>query len=273
MKLAFSTIGCPGWLWGEVVATAKDMGYDGIELRGIANKVYLPATRTFSLENGLSIRGQMEALGLEIPCLSTSAFLFHEKYRDAARAEVRDYLNLAALLGAPYIRVLADREAAPGAEVDEGEVLENLRQLAPLAAEKEVTLLVETNGVYADSAKLAALLEKLADPNLGALWDINHPYRFYGESPAVTFDRLKDWVRHVHIKDSLRQNGKIVYKMLGYGDVPVGEALALLENHGYQGFVALEWLKRWVADLEDPGIVFAHFPHAVKRIMRRKEGK
>jgi fatty-acyl-CoA synthase len=268
MKLGFSTIGCPGWLWKEVLATAKDMGYDGIELRGIANKMYLPATRTFSLENGLNIRGQIAALGLEIPCLTTSAFLFQERYREAARTETRDYLNLAALLGAPYIRVLADKEAAPGAEVDEGEVIENLRELIPLAAEKEVTLLLETNGVYADSRKLAALLEKMADPNLGALWDIHHPYRFYGEDPAVTFDRLKDWIRHVHVKDSRQENGKVVYKMLGYGDVPVKEALALLAGSGYQGFVVLEWLKRWVADLEDPGIVFAHFPHAIRRLLK-----
>ena len=199
MKYGFSTIGCPGWLWPEVVSTAKDMGYDGIELRGIANKTYLPATRTFSFENCLKIRGELERLELEIPCLSTSAFLFHEKYREDAQNEVREYLNLAGLLDAPYVRVLADREAAPGEAVDEGLVLENLRFLSPLAEEKDVLLLVETNGVYGDSRKLAALMEKLADPNIGVLWDVHHPYRFFGEAPKETFDRLKDWICHVHV--------------------------------------------------------------------------
>ena len=35
MKTAFSTLGCPGWSWDEIFATAKDLGLDGIEVRGV----------------------------------------------------------------------------------------------------------------------------------------------------------------------------------------------------------------------------------------------
>ena len=35
MKLSFSTLGCPEWSWNEILATAKDMGFDGIEIRGV----------------------------------------------------------------------------------------------------------------------------------------------------------------------------------------------------------------------------------------------
>ncbi len=272
MKYGFSTIGCPGWLWKEVIATAKDLGYDGIELRGLANKIYLPSTRSFSLENCHQIRLQLEELGLEIPCLSTAALIYDQGQQAAAQTEMRDYINLAALLGTPYIRVLADKEAAPGQAVDEAVVIENLQALSPLAEDKEVMILVETNGLYADSRKMAALMEKLADPNIGVLWDIHHPFRFFGEAPAETYGRLQSWICHAHVKDSLREGDRVVYKMMGYGDVPVKEALWLLQDNGYKGFVVLEWLKRWVADLEDPGIVFAHFPYAVKRMMKRKEG-
>ena len=55
------------------------------------------------------------------------------------------------------------------------------------------------------------------------------------------------------------QNGKLQYRMMGYGDVPVFDALKLLDENGYTGFVSLEWLKRWCPDLQEPGIVFAHF--------------
>ena len=268
MKYGFSTIGCPGWLWNEVVSTAKDLGYDGIELRGLANKTYLPSTRTFSLENCHQIRLRLDELGLEIPCLSTSAFIYDRAQQEKAQTEMRDYINLAALLNTPFIRVLADREARPGSGTDEGVILENLREISALAEDKEVMVLAETNGVYADSRRMAALMEKLDDPNIGVLWDVHHPFRFYGEKPADTYQRLRDWICYAHVKDSLMENGAVAYKMFGYGDVPLREALGLLRDTGYEGYVVLEWLKLWVADLEDPGVVFAHFPHALKRMLR-----
>ena len=42
MKIAFSTLGCPGWSWDEIFATAKDMGLDGIEIRGVGNEMFAP---------------------------------------------------------------------------------------------------------------------------------------------------------------------------------------------------------------------------------------
>ena len=45
MKLSFSTLGCPDWDFGEVFAVAADLGYDGIEIRGIAEEVYAPRVR------------------------------------------------------------------------------------------------------------------------------------------------------------------------------------------------------------------------------------
>ena len=37
MKLSLSTLGCPGWSWNEIFATAKDLGMNGIEVRGVAD--------------------------------------------------------------------------------------------------------------------------------------------------------------------------------------------------------------------------------------------
>lgn len=40
MKLSLSTLGCPGWSWNEIFATAKDLGMNGIEVRGVANEMF-----------------------------------------------------------------------------------------------------------------------------------------------------------------------------------------------------------------------------------------
>ena len=48
MKLAFSTLGCPGWSFEEIFATAKDLGMDGIEIRGIGTEMYAPKAAPFA---------------------------------------------------------------------------------------------------------------------------------------------------------------------------------------------------------------------------------
>lgn len=48
MKLSLSTLGCPGWSWNEIFATAKDLGMNGIEVRGVANEMFAPAISVFN---------------------------------------------------------------------------------------------------------------------------------------------------------------------------------------------------------------------------------
>ena len=48
MKLSFSTLGCPEWSWNEIIATAKDMGFDGVEIRGVGKELYAPAIKEFT---------------------------------------------------------------------------------------------------------------------------------------------------------------------------------------------------------------------------------
>ena len=42
-----------------------------------------------------------------------------------------------------------------------------------------MTLLLETNGAYADTARLRDLLTDLASDNVAALWDMHHPLPLY----------------------------------------------------------------------------------------------
>ena len=157
--------------------------------------------------------------------------------------------------------MLADRDAAPEGEVDDDKIAEALLQLADIAKGKNVTLLVETNGVYGDTARLRRLLDKVNRPEIAALWDIHHPYRYFGEDAKTTVKNLGAYIRHVHAKDSVVENGRIVYKMMGEGDLPVYDMLDALTAIDFDGFVSLEWVKRWMPDLTDAGIVFPHFAH------------
>ena len=55
------------------------------------------------------------------------------------------------------------------------------------------------------------------------------------------------------------ENGKPVYKMTGEGDIPIAETIDALKSINYEGYLSLEWVKRWAPDLSDAGIVFPQF--------------
>ena len=35
MKFSFSTLACPDYTWADIYSMAKDLGFDGIEVRGV----------------------------------------------------------------------------------------------------------------------------------------------------------------------------------------------------------------------------------------------
>ena len=267
MRISFSTLGCPDWSWDDMLVTAKDLGFDGIEIRGIENELYIPKALPFTGENLEHTKQRLERMHLGIPCLTSSCYLFDRSNIDFYMQEGRDCIDLAQKLGAPYIRVLGDANPEPGKGIDADYVAENLNMLADYADGKGIKVLIETNGIYADSDELAKLMAKLKSSNTGVLWDVHHPYRFFGEAAEKTYNTLKDHICFVHLKDSRMENGKVRYKMMGYGDVPVRDALLLLKKNGYGGYVSLEWVKRWNMDLEDPGIVFSHFINWVRSVV------
>ena len=143
------------------------------------------------------------------------------------------------------------------------------KYLCDYAKEKNVTPLVETNGIFANTKELAEILYRVGSPNSGVLWDIHHPYRFFGESPAQTYQNLGNKIKYIHVKDSASVDGKVQYRMMGYGDVPIFDSLRILKENGYTGFVSFEWLKRWNKELQEPGIVFSHFASYMRYLLNQ----
>jgi len=260
MKICFSTLGCPEWSFKDIIASAKDFGYEGIEFRGIEGEMYLPKVKEFSEDRINDTKAYLKKTGLEIPCITSGALL----YKDCMK-EVLDYIELASNLGAKCIRVLGDEKPVASVEAKEDAVIASLEKLVPVAEEKGVTLCVETNGIYANSKRLEKLVSRF-DGKVGVIWDIHHPYRFFGESPSDTYAKLKDYIKHIHIKDSVMNNGVVKYKMLGEGDIPVREVIAILKENNFNGFISLEWVKRWNMELEEPNIVFARFIDFIKNL-------
>lgn len=255
MKLAFSTLACPNFSWPEIYSMAKDIGFDGIEIRGLGKDIFAVKSPPFTEAQLPETVRKLNALRLEIPCLSSDCCLKFADKAEENKKEITEYIQLAQKISCPYVRVLADLAPMAQGEVDDEIVLAQIRELIPLAEQAGVTLLIETNGVYADTARLRKLLERLSSDTVAALWDMHHPYRFMGEQPEQTVQNLGAYIKYVHVKDSIMTDGKVEYRMMGEGDLPIREMMRALQSICYEGYVSLEWVKRWSSSLSDAGIV------------------
>jgi fatty-acyl-CoA synthase len=268
MKISFSTLGCPRWNWNEITATACDLGYGGIEVRGVGKDISVPSVPAFSGERIEETKAELNRLGLVIPCLDSDCCIHLRDSQASVETEILAYIRLAEKLSVPYIRVMAAAPVPqPAGTVDEAYVCERAIALGALAKQHGVKLLIETHGVWSDSAKLARLLSTISSDGVGALWDVHHPYRFMNEKPATTFANLRPWLCHTHWKDSVKAEDGFRYALPGFGDVPLQEMVRVLAEGGYEGFYSLEWVKRWDMTLEEPGIVFAHYANFMRTLL------
>ncbi len=267
MKMSFSTLGCPDFSWADICSLAKDFGFHGIEMRGLGDNIFA-VNSPFKRENLAKTKEQLKKLRLEICCLSSGCALRYADRRDENIAELKKYIETAEALGTPYIRVLGDLAAEPTDDFDDEPVIEQLRELAVFAEKAGVMLLVESNGVYSNTVRLADVLARVASDSVAALWDFNHPYRFAGEMPEETIRNLGAFIKHVHIKDSVIEDGKIKYKLVGEGDLPpMADYMKALRSLNYEGYISLEWLKQYAPELAEAGIVFPHYVHFMSQYL------
>ncbi len=268
MKLSFSTLACPDWSFREVYATAADLGYDGVEIRGVADEIYAPKIYNFSDEKIESAKAHFAKRHLEIPILTSGAAVLGNASFDAVKKEIEDYCELAKKLGVPYVRVLMEETPGPQIAPDFDYAVKCYRELCACAAEYGVTLLTETNGFLANTKVCRRFMESVGAPNMGLIWDVHHPYRFFDEQPSETVENIGKYVKHVHFKDSVKgSNGKITYMLTGYGDFPFESVIEELKKIGYDGYLSYEWVKRWSRELAEPGVALFQYINYIKSIL------
>jgi len=265
MKLGFSTLGCPLWDFKEIITSAKDLNYNGVEIRGLQHEIYAPASKQFSDDKISETVSYLDSLCIEIPMLTTAAEIAVQGKEESTIKEAYDYIKLAEKLKVPYIRLLCTNSAAPnGGDVDLAKRL--YQEIAEYASLKGVTPLIETNGIFSDTHLVKEFMESIKSENKGVLWDIHHPYRYNSEEVEKTIENIGKYVKYCHVKDSVIEKGQVVYRMTGYGDVPIKEAVVNLRNIGYDGYLTFEWVKRWNRNLEEPGIALCQYVGYMKTL-------
>ena len=267
MKLAYSSLACPGWTIEEAVDAAARYGYEAIEWRLADGETIEPGV---SAQVRRRLREVPAAQGIEVACLDTSCRVTQGS--PEARAAVIEagqrMIDLAAELNAPFIRVF-------GGELPEGTprsgilqpTAEVLHTLGTYSAERGVTVTLETHDSWTRSEAVLALIQAVALPSVKVLWDAHHTYRA-GEAPAQSLALLGDAIAYVHLKDSYLDKdtpGAWTYCLINEGDMPLREICSLLKGSGYDGYLSLEWEKKWHPEIAEPELAL---PQAIPWLRR-----
>jgi sugar phosphate isomerase/epimerase len=270
MKLAFSTLGCPGWNLRQIVTGARDFGYDGVELRAVGGSLDLLRRAEFAPAQLATTRASFEDAGIEICCLDTSC-VFHSPDASERANQLKIALahaELAAQLGAPLIRIFPDKIQA-GAQREETRdwIATSLRQIAELMPDG-VNVGLETHGDFARAEAAAEIVTLANQPQIKLIWDIANSVAA-GDEIERAARVIQPYLAHVHLRDAKPVSGSEHWLpvLAGRGRVSFAEAFATLRELKYEGFVSFEWEKYWHPEIEEPEVALPNFINAIRELV------
>jgi sugar phosphate isomerase/epimerase len=242
MNYAFMSFSCPELTFAEMLSTASDIGYDGLEPRTVSNHKHgVEVEADAALRE--TIRQQAADAGIDIGCVACSA-----RYADPANSDehvqgTHDHIDLAADIGCSRLRVfgggLGEGMSREEAVAHAGEAL---KSLGDHAGDRGVTICLETHDSWCDPRDVAALMEYVGHPNIAVNWDIMHPVRMGFATMEESYEILKPWVRHVHFHDGKTNDNKLELCPVGDGEIDHKVAVRSLQKDGYEGFLSGEWI-------------------------------
>jgi sugar phosphate isomerase/epimerase len=265
--LAFSTLACPAWSIWTIINNAVQSGYRGIEWRGGPEGHIQPGIPAREIRTLRKMCGDAGLSALAVTTY-TSFVSPSASERQANVDELRRYADLAAELGAAYVRAFLG-ELPAGAALDQQlyeTVTGCLTDVADYAARVGVKIAVEPHDDFTRSAVVAPVVSHdRSHADLRVIWDIGNTFAV-GEEPDEGFPLLKDRLAYVQVKDGRRNGSAWQLCAVGEGDVPLTHAFKLLAEDGYSGAVSVEWEYAWHPELDPPEIALPAAARTVRRL-------
>lgn len=211
----------------ELIRICCAYDYDGVEFRsGVGpHGVELSASE----EERAEIRRKMDSAGLEIAGLGTSCRFesLDEGERREHIDEAKDFIDLAADVGAPRIRVFGNR-FPEGADKDVvvRNVGEALREIAEHAEPTGVDVNLELHGDFSYWKYTLDAVEIADHVRVGVVYNCNVSELAYG-SISQFLEPIAPYLRHIHMHEL---ENEYPYELL----------FRWLKDIGYTGFCSVE---------------------------------
>ena len=263
MNLSFSTKGWHNSSFEDFCDIAEELGFKGIELHNIHNRLFTDKDGALHDYAAAATRRKLFERKLKITCIDVISDISESENEEGILKEIFSCIDIAEYLHIPYVRLRAAvKERSEEAFTFVSKVLEKVE---PVANEKGVVLLIETKGMFADTAVLRDILENFASDNIAALWNVGEAYIAKGEKADEIIKNLGAYVKHVHLSDLKKTEGGFDYCLIGEGELPLKDVMLALRSVNFDGFVSLVWDPAWFKELDDMEIIFAHFVNYMKQ--------
>jgi len=228
-------------------------GIQGIDFRGIGEEIDITKSPLFTTEVDSTL-SLLRDNDIEMPCLNTSVTLITpaaDRWQMFLE-ETQRYAQLAARSGTKWLRIFGGKVPKELSR-DEARSLaqRHLRQVIKITRPHGCHPLIELHDDWATSSEALELLHEFDPAETGVIWDVEHPHR-KGEAITDTAGRLRKFIHHAHIKDSIRNGDTYSAKLLGQGELPLADFQSALRGIGYNAWMCLETEKRWYAAAPEP---------------------
>jgi len=171
----------------------------------------------------------------------TGGFMPDEAYAPRS-AVTRSVANLAAAAGCPSLSVHAGTIPTDASSANYAKLLVRLREVADIASQRGLRLLLETGRESADA--LLRFIDMADWSNVGVSFDPGNFIIYGTDDPVAAVTKLRDRIELVHIKDAVRSSRPGVDygrpAPVGAGDVQVARVVSKLRATGYRGPLLIE---------------------------------
>ena len=244
----------------EVIAKAKEMGFDVIEFSTIA----VPEGKTLA-GFAAELKAEAEKVGIEIANYTIGADFLKGSGGDidAEIERVKAEVDIAVILGVPGMRhdatggFAADHVGPKSFAAAIPRLAKGCRAVTEYAATKGIKTMVENHGLFCqDSIRVEALVTAVDHPNFGVLVDMGN-FICVDDDPAMAVGRLLPYAFHCHAKDFHLKPGTGVFPgqgwaltragnyrrgaIIGHGNVPVVQCIRIMKKGGFDGVLSIEF--------------------------------
>jgi sugar phosphate isomerase/epimerase len=213
-----------------------EWGVDGAEL----TSYYFPKDVTD--EQLLAIRRHAHIRGVSISGTSVGNTFTHPPGadRDKQVADVKAWIDKAAILGAPHIRVFAGSVQKGGTQEQAiKDCIAQLEECAEYAGKRGIFLGIENHhGIVAEAANLIEIVKAVKSPWVGINFDSGN---FQTDDPYGDLAKIAPYTVNAQIKTEMKPRGA---KDRSPADLE--KVVGILKAANYQGFVTLEFEEKGV---------------------------
>lgn len=276
----------------EAAKLFADSGMDAIEI--IYQDGYKSALHSdTTIEEVLELKKQLDAMKLEVSGIVSYASdynLPNEARREVAIQECRHCIGLARLLDAHYVRIYGGTFLEGDSDFDKKRAIlvESMRNLADEAIKYDVNLVLENhfNTMTTGPQITYDIVTEINRKNVGILYDQANIGFLSGEDYEKCIEIQKDKIYYAHVKDfKFKEEGMkfkagsvthvneeeraVITRIVGEGIIPWREILKKLHEIGYDGYLSLEYERRWhPMDIPEASIGMVESANYLKDILK-----